>query len=129
MEQPQKLAQILPAAESVNSVLHHHPDTDRTQRASDPPVVELLVAPVSSAAVQPAADAADTAGTAGPEETAAASVGTAAVAADMATAAAVGLCQNLPAEAARVLYLLIIHHILVLAEKDKLCADGPSDRS
>jgi len=109
VEQQQKLAQILSAAESVNSVLHHHPDTDRTQRASDPPVVELLVAPVSSAAVQPAAD------TAGPEETVAASVGTAAAAADMA-AAAVGLCRNLPAEVARgpaqVLYLLIYHHVL-----------------
>ena len=73
------------------------------------------MAPVSSAAVQPAADAADTAGTAGPEEAAAASVGTA--------AAAVGLYQNLPAEAAhrpaRVLYLLIYHHVIALAEKDK----------
>ena len=133
MEQQQKLAQILPAAESVNSVLHHHPDTDRTQRASDPPVVELLVAPVSSAAVQPAADAADTAGSVVPEETAAASVGTAAAADMAAAAAAVGLCRNLPAEAARgparVLYLLIYHRVLVLAEKDRLYADDPSDRS
>ena len=78
---------------------------------------------VSSAAEQPAADAADTAGTAEPEEAAAASEGTAA-AADMAAAAAVGLCRNLPAEAARgparVLYLQIVHPVLVLAEKDKL---------